>query len=116
MVVGKGATINAKQPISMHAHQRMQQRCIREARLDYVLTYGKVYDRAGATWYVLRRKDIPREDRSNDQILKMVGVVVCMESGVVTTVYHNERPGHHIRQKPKHDARSRHSFSASEAA
>ena len=94
-------------PISDHARKRMGQRCIRSERLGYVLAWGKVYDRAGATWYVLRRKDIPLEDRTNDQILKMVGVVVCVEADEVTTVYHRARPGLHIRKKPKHDRHAR---------
>jgi hypothetical protein len=85
----------------------MDQRCIRQDRLSYVVVHGKVYDRAGATWYVLRSKDIPLEDRSNDEILKMVGIVVCVEFGVVSTVYHNDRPGHYVRQKQKYDRRSR---------
>lgn len=85
----------------------MSQRCIREDRLAYVVDHGKVYNRAGATWYVLRSKDIPREDRSNDHVRKMDGIVVCVEFGVVTTVYHNDRPGHYVRQKHKYDRRTR---------
>ena len=73
--------------------------------LVYAISFGKKYNRAGATWFTLRLKDVPREDRSSDRILKMVGVVVCMECGVVSTVYHNERPSHHVRQKSKRNLR-----------
>lgn len=84
----------------------MDQRCIREPRLAYVVAHGKVYNRAGATWYVLRRKDIPAADRSIDSIRKIDGIVVCVEEDTVTTVYHNKRPSTHIRKKCKHDIHS----------
>ena len=87
----------------------MGQRAVRLDQLDYVITFGKVYDRAGATWFVLRRKDIPPDDLVYDWIAKMVGVVVCTEDGSVSTVYHREDPSHHVRQKVKYDRRrSRH--------
>jgi hypothetical protein len=106
LVIGKGANINANIQVSDHARKRMEQRCIREHRLSYVVEHGKVYNRSGATWHVLRLKDVPPEDRSNEKILKTVGVVVCVEFGVVSTVYFNERPSHHVRRKPKYDRRA----------
>ena len=81
----------------------MGQRCIRENRLAYVVKHGKVYNRAGATWYVMRRKDIPEADRANDSIRKIDGIVVCVQGDMVMTVYHNDRPSTHIRKKSKHD-------------
>lgn len=83
----------------------MGQRCIREDRLAYVIEHGKVYNRAGATWYVMRLKDIPEAERSIDSIRKLDGIVVCVQDDEVKTVYHNDRPSTHIRKKSKHDIR-----------
>lgn len=86
----------------------MDQRCIRADRLAYVVEHGKVYNRAGATWYVLRRKDIPVADRGNDSIRKLDGIVVCVHDDRVATVYHNDRPSIHIRKKSKRDLHTHH--------
>jgi len=86
----------------------MDQRCIRDDRLAYVVAYGKVYNRAGATWYVLRRKDIPVADRVDDSIRKLDGIVVCPHGDRVATVYHNDRPSIHIRKKSKRDLHIHH--------
>lgn len=80
----------------------MKQRSVSDDELAYVVEYGKVYDRAGARWYVMRRKDIPEVDRSNRRIDRTDGVVVCVEDDVVSTVYRNERPSIHIRKKTKY--------------
>lgn len=93
----------------------MDQRCIREDRLAYVVEHGKVYNRAGATWYVMRLKDIPAADRANDSIRKIDGIVVCVQDDMVMTVYHNDRPSTHIRKKSKHDTHNHH-WGASETA
>ena len=84
----------------------MAQRCIRDDRLAYVVENGKVYNRAGATWYAMRLKDIPEADRANDSIRKTDGIVICVQGDEVVTVYHNDRPSTHIRKKSKHDNRN----------
>ncbi len=83
----------------------MAQRSVQATQIDYVLLYGKVYDRNGAHWLVLRRKDVPVEDQGNPLIDKVIGLVICMEVGEVSTVYKRDRPSLYIRKKPKHDRR-----------
>ena len=83
----------------------MCQRNISQVQLDYVLDWGKIYDRAGAMWYVLRGKDIPPEHRCDREITKMNGIVVCLEADTVSTVYRHDRPSHHVRQKSKENWR-----------
>lgn len=79
----------------------MSQRGVRHWQLPYALDLGKQYNRAGAEWRVVRRKDIPPKDRGTCWAEKTVGLVVCIERGVISTVYYTDNPSHYIRCKPK---------------
>ncbi len=79
----------------------MCQRNIRCWQIDYAQSFGKRYNRAGAEWLVIRRKDIPPQDRRECWAEKTVGLVVCIEHGVVSTAYYRDDPSHYIRCKPK---------------
>jgi hypothetical protein len=83
----------------------MDQRAVRNALIAYAMLHGKVYDRAGARWYVVRWKDMPAADRKDSDLARAAGLVVCEIDGVVATVYKRERPGIYIRKKPKFDCR-----------
>ena len=84
-----------------HAQLRMRQRCIRDWQVDYALRYGKRYNRAGAEWRVIRRKDLRPADRETMWAEKLDGLVVCIEHGMVSTVYFTDRPSLHVRRKSK---------------
>jgi len=79
----------------------MSQRSIHPWQIVYALDLGKQYNRAGAEWRLVRRKDIPPEERGTRQAEKTVGLVVCIERGVIETVYYRDKPSHYIRCKPK---------------
>lgn len=79
----------------------MNQRAVSSDQIAYTMLNGKVYDRAGARWYVLRWKDVPETDRKIRLQDKAVGLVVCVVDDEVATVYKRERPSLYIRKKPK---------------
>ena len=85
----------------------MDQRGIRDWQLSVALTYGKKYNRAGAEWRVVRRKDLPKDVLRERWADKSVGLVMCIEKGVVSTVYYRDDPSHHIRSKSKRSLRPR---------
>jgi hypothetical protein len=102
---GEELTIPTMTHFSDHARKRMAQRSVSKAQIDYVLGHGKEYNRAGATWFVLRWKDLPKADRAVGLYEKAVGLVVCMADDSVLTVYKRERPSIHVRKKEKRDQR-----------
>lgn len=85
----------------------MDQRGVRSAQLSIALEYGKVYNRAGAEWRIVRRKDLPKDILRENSVEKSVGLVVCIEGGEIATVYFRDDPGHYIRCKSKKNLRSR---------
>jgi hypothetical protein len=85
----------------------MGQRGIRADQIDYVMRFGKVYDRAGATWYVLRRKDVPTDDLAIAHVQKSIGIIVCVVDSRIATAYHRDRPSHYIRCKAKRSLENR---------
>ena len=89
-------------PLSEHAHLRLAQRNFSAEDLAVVLRLGVELHRAGAEWYVLRRCDLRRSELQNDTFERLVGVVVCLEHGVIRTVYRNDRPIRHVMRKAKH--------------
>jgi hypothetical protein len=104
-MIGKELSINTWLHYSRHARTRMDQRAVRKALIAYAMLHGKIYDRAGARWYVVRWKDMPAADRKDSSLARAAGLVVCEIDGVVETVYKRERPGIYIRKKPKNDCR-----------
>ena len=58
--------------------------------------------RSGAVWYVLCRRDIPPEDRQRKDVARLVGFVVCVEHGVVSTLFRNPEPLRYIDRKDPH--------------
>ncbi len=92
--------------LSSHARHRASQRNFSEENVRYILRHGKRVHRAGAIFYQMRNKDLPKADRSDEQKCKLVGseVVVCRCQQVVLTVYH-ARDFHKSRRKPKYNLR-----------
>ena len=79
----------------------MSQRGVRTWQIADALTFGKRYNRAGAEWRVVRRKDLPPVVRDGKKAAKLDGLVVCIVDGEIATVYYREDPSHYIRCKAK---------------
>lgn len=87
---------------TIHGRKRMEQRNISEIELSYVLRYGTYVRKTGVDFVILRRRDIPREDRVHDTIVRLEGVVVLLSSdSCITTVYRNRNALRAIRKKRK---------------
>lgn len=87
--------------------KRMAERNFTAEQIAYVLRHGKRINRAGGTWYVLRRRDIPPGDMRDNQVARMVGVIVLVLPQGVHTAYRNRAPLRHIGRKAKYDKRRR---------
>ncbi len=90
-----------------HARKRMQQRGVTEHLVRYVIDHGQWIQRAGALHCVLRKKDIPREDRRSEQFRRLEGTTVLINSDeeppLVLTVYRNRDSVRKIFHKTKKD-------------
>lgn len=101
--------------LSSHAVQRQRERHLRNAALDYVLTYGTHIHRTGVTFVFLRERDIPVADRRKDYVTRLSGTVVIVgDRGRIVTVYRNQQALRDIRRKSKYDhsCRSRYDYQA----
>jgi hypothetical protein len=88
--------------VTEHGACRGDQRNLSEAGLIYVLLHGAKVRRTGAIFVVLRRRDIPAEDRHIDQWAKLEGTVAIVSlDGTLITVYRNRDAFRDIRKKPK---------------
>lgn len=56
---------------------------------------------------ILLRRDLRSDELRLDTFERLVGVVVCLEHDVVSTVYRNEKPVHHVMRKAMFDRRNR---------
>jgi hypothetical protein len=89
--------------------RRKEQRGVRDAALDYVLTHGTSIHRTGVTFIVLRRRDVPVADVRKDRWTRLVGTVVIVgDNGNIITVYRNQRALRDIARKTRY-GRSRRS-------
>jgi len=92
--------------LSTHARRRAIQRNFSEEHVYYIVQHGNRVHKAGAIFYQMRKKDLPREDHSDERKCKLVGseVVVCRCRRIVLTVYH-ARDLSKSRRKPKYNLR-----------
>jgi hypothetical protein len=90
-----------------HAQQRMAQRNLSAAEIEYVLLYGQSWHKAGAIIVYLRRKDLPSSDQLDQRWQQLIGTTVVMSTiseRVVLTAYRNRRSGlRQIKRKPDYD-------------
>lgn len=70
--------------------------------VDYIRQFGKPVHRTGVTFYVLRRCDIPRDDRRIDRFAKLEGAVILVGENEVITVYRNRSAYRQVRKKHKY--------------
>lgn len=87
---------------------RMAQRNLSAEAIEYTVKYGQRYHNAGALHCFLGKKDIPKCDRKHDQVRRLEGTVVLLDSksGTVITVYRNKCAPLEIRRKAKHNLKS----------
>lgn len=90
------------QMLSIHAQQRLAQRNLDESAIEYVLMHGRVIRRTGIRFYVLRARDIPRQDRRESAISRLIGTTILVSRDeTIITVYRNRRSLHTILRKHK---------------
>jgi hypothetical protein len=80
----------------------MVERGISPAEAYYIIDHGSILQQSGAVWYVLCRFDIPPEDRRRKDVARLVDMVVCVERGVVSTLFRNPEPLRYIDRKEPH--------------
>jgi hypothetical protein len=98
--------------LSKHAALRMAQRNVSRDDLEYVLEHGKRIYTTGITVYILRKRDIPHEDRNRSTITRLEGTVVLTgftQNGdlEIITTYRNKSAFKVFRAKAKYDNRKR---------
>ena len=96
--------------LSKHALLRMAQRNFSLHDLEYVLEYGTRIDVSGVTGYILRKIDIPLDDRSKSEITRLEGAVILAEFTEegkleIITTYRNKSAVKELRCKTKYDRR-----------
>jgi hypothetical protein len=84
--------------LTAHARRRAQERRITEAHVQLALDYGHEVHAAGATFYVLRFRDLPRALRGEAWARRAEGTTVVVADETVLTVYRNRDVGH-VRRK-----------------
>jgi hypothetical protein len=94
--------IHETQSLSIHAQQRLAQRNLDQDAIDYVLQHGRVIRRTGILFYVLAARDIPRHDRRNSSVSRLIGTTILVShDGTIITVYRNRRSLRAIVRKHK---------------
>jgi polynucleotide 5'-kinase involved in rRNA processing len=98
--------------LTKHAHLRMAQRNISPSDIEYVLEYGERIHATGAVVYILRKRDIPEDDRNKSEITRLEGTVILIgpkkdgKSEIITT-YRNKSVFKAFRCKAKYNARKK---------
>ena len=91
--------------VSAHARQRLAQRNLTAEDVQYVYAHGRLVHAGKAIFVYLGLRDIPDEDRRDDQFRRLEGTVLVLDplTGChLTTAYRNRRHGSRdIRRKPK---------------
>ena len=86
-----------------HARLRSAQRNIALDAVRYIMTYGREYRRTGVSFFVLGRRDIPREDLRLPWVVRLEGAVALVSSeNVVITLYRNAAAARAILHKMKY--------------
>lgn len=80
----------------------MLQRRISKVEAYYIIDHGLICQKSGAVWYVLRNCDVPPEDHCRKDVARLVDLVVCVENGVVSTIFRNPEPLRYIARKAPH--------------
>ena len=86
---------------SEHARLRMAQRNLSASDVEYTLKNGRERRRGGAIHYTLRGKDIPKQDRSSNELKRLEGmtILIAPNDNQIITVYRNKDAYTDIRKK-----------------
>ena len=83
--------IAALAPLTRHARERLAARRFSTVEVDYVLENGTSISRTGIEFVVLRRRDVPVEDRAAP-VARLEGVTLLVGAlGEVITLYRANR-------------------------
>ena len=98
--------------LSKHAVLRIAQRNVSLEDLEYVIEHGKRINTTGITVYMLRKWDIPDDDRNRSEITRLEGTAVLtkvtQEGDLkIITAYRNKSVFKALRCKAKYDARKK---------
>jgi len=90
----------------------MAQRNVSLDDVKYVLEHGERIKTTGITVYILRKRDIPQDDRNKSEITRLEGTVVLTgftQDGnlEIITAYRNKSALKAFRSKAKYDNRKR---------
>ena len=99
--------------LTIHARIRAAQRRLSLETMNYIITYGQCFYKAGAKFYYLRLIDLPEWDLANDKWRKLVGsaVVLTKDGRIVITVWRNYKNGlKRIKHKPDYSFRDNDQF------
>lgn len=91
---------------TQHAQKRMAQRNITLADIHFVFEHGQRFHRAGAIFFFLRGRDIPKEVRTELGRLEGTTVVLSREKPRIITVYRNRQGLRQLKRKIERDNRS----------
>jgi hypothetical protein len=89
-----------------HAIQRIHQRALSEADIEYVVEHGRRHWAGGVLHCFLGRRDIPGQDRRMDRIWRLEGTTVLLkeineQTAMVVTAYRNRKASRQFRRKAK---------------
>lgn len=89
--------------VSRHAKQRGAQSNLCDHDLDLVRRYGVIEHRAGARFYVVRKREVERYRLAEPRLAKLhdIVMIVSNDDGTVITVYRNRHALRDIRRKSK---------------
>jgi len=77
-----------------HSRRRAAQRNLSEVEIECVLTYGQYFQRAGAEFYYLRRRDIREWELTSDLCrLNGTAIILAKDGRTLITTWRNRRSG-----------------------
>ena len=85
--------------ITNHARIQITRRRLRREDIDLAIGMGTETHCAGATFYVLRLRDIPRPLRRDPELRRAEGTTVVVEGDTIITAYRNRDPRHMRRKR-----------------
>ena len=89
---------------SAHAAERQDERCLPDYQVEFALRWGTRLRRNGATFYHVRRRDLPvwLDER---YARRFYGTTLVVANGVLVTAYRRWEKFHHADRSPRRHAR-----------
>lgn len=92
---------NKRYRLSQHARQRMAQRNLSRKDVGLVIRFGRKLYRAGAAFFFLGRRDVPKGREREFE--RLIGTTVVAAEDEIVTTYRNDRAISRIKRKLKWD-------------